>query len=565
MTRWPPIYGQSVTVDHIKRLALVTYLLAGCESPQMDRQLDDTHPKAELEIVYARPFFVREPLPKRFSLPLPSSIGQLKAGEYPPSSFVRSALGRGDAAMRAKLIASMRRAAGRGGLTPALRWWYTSVFGPEPDLSCSWLGDMIRKESHQAVRDVLWSVFVRCHAPKYAPMFDRADVPDWAIVDWSSRQDGAPSALTPRLLRAAKSVVRRGEVNELRAVGIALANTKGGRGVVAIRELQRGLSPERRAWLAAGLSTRTEPAAQALALGACQHPEVANDWLCHWLWDSDASLTDRVKQQHQSLAGLLRRHERTDVIKALSDCVEGAQHAEERAICLRRLAVANRPAAVSTAKSLGVGDLQTPLAEVARAITDYEEDGLVAELERLQLINPLRGDRGDAVTAADFLGAHGKSRWLDTRTGQFSNQHDELLVDLALLVRPALDGVVFEEVVPIDAPGPCRLRAYMGNKMYELEATNWGDWFDVQSVIGLLNTLLRIVKSEQRFVTLSTGDQAYLVVAGREEALRHLVASGLVHIANPAVENVAEVEHPTVEADGDVELDLGGGKLEAGD
>jgi hypothetical protein len=147
----------------------------------------------------------------------------------------------------------------------------------------------------------------------------------------------------------------------------------------------------------------------------------------------------------------------------------------------------------------------------------------------------------DPSSAADLLVERGWAQSFDMETGQFPNDHDALLADLALLVRPALDGVVFEERPPTLDPttgetrGPYELRAYADGKRYELLAEDRGDWYDVPAVLGLLNALLAARGSDRRFLSVSPDPQFATIIGGPARALHALVAAKLVDVAPFAV------------------------------
>ncbi|MEW5739539.1 MAG: hypothetical protein AB1938_11470 [Myxococcota bacterium] len=112
----------------------------------------------------------------------------------------------------------------------------------------------------------------------------------------------------------------------------------------------------------------------------------------------------------------------------------------------------------------------------------------------------------------------------DAETGQFPNQHDLLLRDLAATAGKELKGVRFEEQPPSDeedmrGEGHYTLVAFMDGKRYSVKARNLGDWYDVPATVGLVNTLLKERKSATRLVTLETGDQTVDVRADTIAAL----------------------------------------------
>ena len=139
----------------------------------------------------------------------------------------------------------------------------------------------------------------------------------------------------------------------------------------------------------------------------------------------------------------------------------------------------------------------------------------------------------------------------DVETGTFPNEHDSLLRSLADMVRPALDGVVFEEIAPdIDAEdGGYVLRAYVDGQRLETTAENLGDWYDVDAVLRLLDAVLLERRSDQRFVLLETMDQTATIVGGKADVLRAALDAGLIKSGDPkAAESLGKAFEDRVKA-----------------
>lgn len=154
-----------------------------------------------------------------------------------------------------------------------------------------------------------------------------------------------------------------------------------------------------------------------------------------------------------------------------------------------------------------------------------------ALLGRLRALRLLPGEApAEEATAELLLLAAGCAHEFDTETGQFPNEHDSLLRSLAALAGDPMKGAIFEEI-PLGGPddeSPYQLRAYLGGERFEVKARNYGDWYDVEAVIGLLNTMARARQLEVRWLVLEGGDQTAIVVAGPEEGLRTAVAEKLL-------------------------------------
>jgi hypothetical protein len=178
-----------------------------------------------------------------------------------------------------------------------------------------------------------------------------------------------------------------------------------------------------------------------------------------------------------------------------------------------------------------------PLASTPQAATAATSDAraLAARLRDLGFNRVDPDHTGDATTADDLLVGAGHGYWFDVETGTFPNEHDSLLRSLADTVRPALDGVVFEEIAPDidDEDGGYVLRAYVDGQRLETTAENLGDWYDVDAVLRLLDAVLHERRSDQRFVLLETMDQTATVVGGKAEVLRAALEAKLITTGDP--------------------------------
>jgi hypothetical protein len=120
--------------------------------------------------------------------------------------------------------------------------------------------------------------------------------------------------------------------------------------------------------------------------------------------------------------------------------------------------------------------------------------------------------------------------WFDAETGMFPNQHDVLLAQIARL-SPGFKAATFSEVPPRDYRDdktPYQLGASLNNKRYQQTAQNYGDWYDVNAVLTLLNRMAQDSQSPDRFITLPTNDQTAIVMVIDKTALQTLRTDGLI-------------------------------------
>lgn len=140
-----------------------------------------------------------------------------------------------------------------------------------------------------------------------------------------------------------------------------------------------------------------------------------------------------------------------------------------------------------------------------------------AGFDRVGQLNPAQQPSADAewlLTEAGYIHS------FDVETGMFPNEHDGLLRDLAALASPDLDDVFFEEIYPQQDRGQYRLLAYADGFLYQCEAANYGDWYDVEAVLALLNRLAEDRRLAQRFVVLHSTDQVAPVAVASRGALQ---------------------------------------------
>jgi len=520
-SRWA-VYG------HLMRVVVTIVLgLVACQAPR-PRSEPPGDPGVAI-FTYARPFIAREELPARFSAPLPHTVVALAdTGRYPPEGLIAAALDRGDADMQARVGDALRKVAARGALPAALAAFYDRVYGARPSpAACNLLKAQVSGDAPGMVRAIFWSALARCRGSRYAAAFARADAPDRAVVRWYALATDELS-FTPRLGEAARKVARRGPL-EAREVGDALAHVEGRRAVRAVRELQQQLrDPERRALVAVGLARRPEKAARALVRRACNHPRVRFDDACSSLGRARFHLDGDVRATDSDDQWLLVAHGKVAVVDALDRCVVDGEWDDERALCLRRLARLDWERAAAVAVSIQESlAASSPLADPVGPLVRFPEPGeIVAELREASLIAGEERATG-AVSPAGILLAYERAVRFDIEAGVLAEQHGQLMLDLAVLVRPDLDGFAFEAATT-SARGPFRLRAWGDDRLFEVAAGRRTNWPDVPAVVGLLNCLLRAGGSEKRFLAVAGGGRFVTVVGASGAAIEAAVAAGIV-------------------------------------
>lgn len=208
--------------------------------------------------------------------------------------------------------------------------------------------------------------------------------------------------------------------------------------------------------------------------------------------------------------------------------------------CLRKKALNDRPGAVEEARELMGWEIRedsySELKPLIAALAGYPEAGnLEHYLRSLSLLPNESGEYSrfdEALTASDYLRELGNIHWFDVETGMFPNQHDLLLRDLAAL--GDLGEITFSETPPsgFDSDDqPYVLGAEVNGTLYQRKAENYGDWYDLEAVLLLLNQVAVDQSANSRFVTLATYDQTAIVWAVDDQVLNQLIDKGLVSLS----------------------------------
>lgn len=555
-------------------VALAAALGAGCRSRQADRREVPGARDAAVAAVdgdalfpTARPTVERMAVPARFAAPLPATDAELDGA--PPAPYVDAALAADTDGMRARLLAALARVTPP--MSEQLRGYYEGRLLYAPPATCAWIATVTAGGAPAPARDVFWIALARCGGPAAEAALARDDAPDVAVIDYWFEAAAARVPFMPRVARAAAAVARGEERYEARKIGFAFAAMDGPEVVPAMRALQRSIAdPERRALVALGLLRHPDPAARRLGVEACAQPRVGRDAMCTpdelagGGGEADApprSAADAVRRYDYDQAAALARFPRAELVDALARCTT-VRDPDFRADCLRRLASLDRAEAVAIARRLAAAQAAARAALAAGGDDDYdvEEDDLfgltdvitallafpaAGDLERALASHGFtaapRGPHADPappptpVTAEDALEAMGRLTSFDTETGQWPNEHDRLLADLAASCAPALAGVLFEERAPREYVGdePYTLVAYADGRAYRVPARNYGDWYDVEAVVGLVNALLAARGSDLRMAPLATGDQVSHLLCGPRAGITALVRRGLVRAGAP--------------------------------
>jgi len=285
-----------------------------------------------------------------------------------------------------------------------------------------------------------------------------------------------------------------------------------------------------------------------------------------------------------------RHRENSDgTAAALERCAKGREIRYQGANCLRELAGLDRDRAVALVRlddrrGWGISSTNT---RYARILLRFPEAGqLEAELTRLGLLTagpaPPAVPGEAPVLPEEVLEQHGRLADFNPGCSARYCEHAPLMYQLIDLVSPVLDDIVLEERWPaletVDLGSgpravstsiggvpvtlsvaeredgsfdrdehdrlraaienardqPHELTAYSKGRAYRLHIRNLGEWYDLETLLAGLNTLLADRESDLRYATLDPHCvPCAKVVAGPRDGLIEAAFAGLIEVTDP--------------------------------
>ncbi len=355
-----------------------------------------------------------------------------------------------------------------------------------------------------------WHLLAHCGDETALPLLDRVDAPASAILRFVIEREAfehravrLPAYLLQSVTSALAATGPEREQFPFHALAAALGHyddPSATHALVAMYEVAPGYTRE-----AIGIAIRFADDDRSRAIHHESCATVPAGSVIHAC--NDGSLASRVGSYELDVHLELARHPelREEMLAALEGCSRGSDPLAGM-FCFRRLAELDRPRAASVAQSritsgnvplLGlpaVGDPPPYVSAVELDVRRFPTDGsLTAALAACGVRATTVRDGEHPVSILDALAARDRALALDPESGTFPTPHDVLLRQLTRLVAPALDEVVFEQIAPDEsqmAVGRYTLRAFVQGRVLETYARNYGDFYDVEAVVGLVNTLL---------------------------------------------------------------------------
>ncbi len=343
---------------------------------------------------------------------------------------------------------------------------------------------------------------------------------------------------------------------------------------------------------------RLEGAAAPLGVSIATQPRwttSSRDAQCAGLTRVEEPWDDLVAVQSAGCLDLgdwLERHRNNPegTAAALERCVEGHQIRYREADCLRELAGLDRGRAVAWLRNdarRGFG-MSSTINRYAKALLRFPQPGqLEAELGRLGLLPPVSAagpERGPAAVLPDeILERRGRLARFNPSCAVRYCEHAPRMYQLADLASPVLDDLIIEERWPaleavnlgsgpqsvstsvrgipvtfLVAEGkdgsaydqaqlqqhqtaveqalrqPHEITVYTGGEVYRLSVRYLGEWIDVETLVGALNTILADRRSDLRFVTLAPHCiPCARVLVGPRDGLIEAAFGGIIEVVDP--------------------------------
>ncbi len=153
-------------------------------------------------------------------------------------------------------------------------------------------------------------------------------------------------------------------------------------------------------------------------------------------------------------------------------------------------------------------------------------DGPAAEVALQQLQSRAEEEEMGAPGLLDVLNAAGIAFEFDAETDMLPCRHDNLVAEFAAHSRgvftPRAVSEQFHQRDEEDFDAEYTLRFVYGGKLYAGRLRNFGDWYDVERTVSMINRALADAQRKERFVALATDGQVASFVFADPERLAPL-------------------------------------------
>ena len=479
--------------------------------------------------------------PARSSI-LPTRLGDVfEWGErFTPREYVGDLMSMDDADMWKRVAEAIASTKASGATPQDLVGAWGPLVPSVGDRECAMVGRHAHDpELTEEAKRFFWVKYAACATSAEEAAFQEEGVPDIAVFSrFSTRviyEPGSPPSDRER--EAIRSILERDARD-----GGTRASTLVAQALVRAGELDRVLAhrrahPSLRDALDAGLGEAAQPEAQALYWQLCER--APQNVECQRFGSATRTPTEEAPEEASRVAAAQSGRDGGDVrvflhanpepddalLEELEECARAGSDEAPCEFCLHALAVYDRPRARRAAQTFCSDWIETQ--NLARSLTRFESaDALETRLRELHLLGEEEVPR-EARSVLDYLMATGRAIQFDVETDTYPNHHDSLLRRLAHLAPSSSVGrATFAETAGEDES--YTLFAWRDDTGFSTPAEDLGDWYDVNAVVGMLNSLARSAGDSTRWIQLGTGDQMAFVVAGPADSLQTLLREELL-------------------------------------
>lgn len=146
-------------------------------------------------------------------------------------------------------------------------------------------------------------------------------------------------------------------------------------------------------------------------------------------------------------------------------------------------------------------------------VIDTEPGKLIAKMGQEKNVwgEVKRVDTSDPGSLIDALATEGIVVMFDAETGMIPCDHDRLILQFANFSNdqfsPRWPVQFWHQERDEDYNAPYTIQFVLDDRLFRIGAENYGDWYDVDAVISLINFALKETGKAERFITLESGGQ----------------------------------------------------------
>jgi hypothetical protein len=486
--------------------------------------------------LYARAKRSAEEIPARYTGPLPPLLDpdpshaswQQRLDQIPDGpTHLGQRLCRDGASERDRLLAAMRRAAGDQEFPDEKLRFLLNLYlrcRAEADRAslCDWMRHVIPIEANGMARRLLYEQFLLCATPDDAALFTAAGAPDMTVVSFLKKHPAA--GYSNRLEAAVRAQARAEEWKKLGYAVAVYGQRDDPRVAATLLELYAAANdPEGRRVLGLALHGQTNPRASEV-------------YSAEWKSDCEHWRAIRAENRRGEQASRIRRLGYQD--ESLPDCDVSRRHQGPYTppSRLSRLTKGGRARdrPISHFERLRNALAEYGLAERFMGISAYDAGPLGSHAPRMRRMADLVRPELDALVIEEvwpsldeFVFERGPlEAWVKVDAGyrvKVGERAGEPDPDQIEAIKKDLESAL---------AAPHFVDAWMDGQRFRFRIRGLGPFYDVEALVGAMNTLLRARDSELRFVVLEAFDGVDIVV-GPAATIRAAIDAGAITAGDP--------------------------------